>query len=433
MTDYAAALAQLVDTETFRESLRAACIRRPGTTLTVGVAAGDFDRCFECSGDDARMSPSAAVAPGCLTKLFTGALAIESLQEQGLPGDLEIAEPLGIDGDGSERLRLRHLLDHTHGLDTSMTQELRFEDYGQIDRHWLARRLCSTPKIAEPGAMHSYANASAWLAAALIEKISATTCANKLLRSLDPEQQAAGIHWNQGNDGPSGAICAATGRDLKIPAAVFLEFLKSFWNGNRRGDRLAESRWNDIVPLPGWSGPEVGVLGGWKSFGNGWFGHSSVQEGCQGLVRVHPVQRVALFVCSKEQNCNTAAVLLFGRHLPTLVPSSHPRMLPANAASADNAYLGVYDVAATRIFIERAERGGLKMRAYRRGHSGLATELLHSCSLRAANDHLFYTRPVHAELFPYLQFVGPAPFGHVWNGKWIWRRNRDAGTAASDQ
>ena len=420
MTEVGIELMRLVEADDFRETLIHACDRAPATTMILGVGVEDQAVYLECRDGRVHDAPGATVAPGCLTKLLTGALAIHTLQDRGLSLDLPIARLVGIDGMGSERLRLSHLLNHTHGLDTT-TSELRLQPDGAVDTPWLARQLCEPRRIAEPGALHSYANASAWLTAALIEAISGNTFTHGVMTELFRDADLDDGHPRL-RAGES-TMCAATGRGLEISASTFLGFLKSFWRGSARGEGLAGM---EAVTLPGWSGTELGLVGGWKTFGDGWLGHSSVQRAGNGLVRIHPERRIALFVCSPDQACGTAAVALFGRQLSSLVPARLPRLLPDGAAERSS-YLGVFEVAATRIFVEEDGEGGLRMRVFRRSGAGLESQPLHVCSLRAAADHLFYTRPVHPELFPYIQFVGGArPFEYLWNGKGLWRRAEGA-------
>lgn len=410
------------DEDYLRRRMREVCALRPGMHLTVGIAAGDRELCLQSVGDSLNPAAAAPLATGCLTKLFTGAIAIESLQRHGVPRDACIGECLGL-GDSFGSARLDDLLDHTHGWDTTTTNDLPLQADGCVDIGKIYDRLCAAGRIAAAGEMHCYANASAWLTTALAERIEGVSFAELITRQLFCAEEGSSLSWRLRNQSGAAAICGATGAGMEVSAAALLAFLKSFWRGERRAAVLAVPP-GEIRALPGWSGAERGILSGWKYYGEGWFGHSSSRAGAYGVVRVQPEQRIAMFVCSKEQSCAAPATALFGRSFATFAPVKSPKLLPTGSPIEHEAYVGVFDVAATSLRIEHADTG-LVMRAFDRRGRNIAREPFHVALLRPAADHLFYPEPMHAELFPYLQFVGSShrPLSYIWNGKGVWRRS----------
>jgi hypothetical protein len=421
-------LAQLVDEQVLRDRLRNVSALRPGIRLTVGIAVRNSEVCLEIAAGEVTIATAAPITPGCLTKLFTGSIAIEAMQRQGLPIDTSVGRYLGTEVAEFD-VQLRHLLDHTHGWDTTTADDLLLDSSGYVDAERICQQLSAAGRIATPGKLHCYANANAWLTASLAEKVSGETYGELLMRRLFTNDEINQQSWSLRREPAAHAVCGATGEGMSVSAGALLAFLRSFWCGNRRAETLSVAAGQSILALPGWSGAETGVLRGWKSYGSGWFGHSAARPGAYGLVRVHPVEQVAVFVCSSDQNCSSVATALFGRMLPTFVPVRSPSLLPAGSSIDYEIYAGVYEVAAIRIVIERAEGARLGMRAYQRAGQRVESEPFYVGMLRAATEHVFYTDPVDAELFPYLQFVGPArPFSYLWNGKGLWLRRPGAGT-----
>jgi hypothetical protein len=222
----------------------------------------------------------------------------------------------------------------------------------------------------------------------------------------------------------SGAACPATGEELLLGGRAFLEFLASHWTGRENERLLAFAAGAQAIPLPGWSGSELGICSGWKWYGNGSFGHNSAHKGAYGVVRVDTQRELAFFALSRTQPCNSIAAALFARLMPSLIPSFNPKFRENGADEHVDRYVGTYCCAATVVFIRADEESQLHLFAHNVNHDGRSAEHFYSARLRAAENHVFYTQPRHAELFPHVQFVEPTPdgFGYLWNGKHVWRK-----------
>jgi hypothetical protein len=419
-------VSMLLQAHVLETRMAEACVLRPSTRAITGVACSGASVWAEFKGPQCRdRTARDVVNPGCISKLITGALARELLSTADAADPEFVATMLGFETNpGSAGITLRHLLDHTHGFDTSEITTCPRAPSGRVDKESLRDRLLCAAKIGRPGQLHSYSNASAWLVAAAVEQYCQTDLATLICHHLFSVSEREKLPWLTRPTNPGAPFCAATGEGMEFSPTALLSFLSSFWAGNHREHFLHGQSATSAVPLPGWSGAEQGIFWGWKTYASGWFGHNSSHPGAYGLVRVQPAERIALFAFSNDLSCNAIAAGLFGRVSPSLAPARIPRLLSSTEGAPRSSYTGLYEVATMAVFIEQSDERHLTLRAHGKTRGLVCQCPFFEASLRAATDHFFYTEPRHADLFPYVQFVRPLNNGdsYLWNGKFLWRR-----------
>jgi len=354
-------------------------------------------------------SPAERWPIGCVAKLLTATLVRRAAARGILDLDGAVAPPLGDAGEALRGVTLRHLLEHTHGLDDSLLAPPRYA-HGCIDRAELVRRVGALERFARPGVAYSYGHAGAWLAAAILERAHdrpfAALVREDLLRRLGFEGAASLT---------SLALCAASGVKLTLTA----EQLARFGVHALTGDGALAGA--PISPLPGWHPLERGVCLGWKYAGAGWFGHQSVWPRASILLRVQPERRLALVVIASEEPAALVALTVFGAALAELFqwqPLPGPDDASDAAGSADAP--GTYTQAARAVTIAR-EASGLRAATWERDERGAPCGAPTRASLVPVRGVLF-GRPAREHL-PYAQLVtseGGARW--LWNGRYLLRR-----------
>jgi CubicO group peptidase (beta-lactamase class C family) len=339
---------------------------------------------------------------GCLAKLLTATLVIRRAKRGVLRLDAAVADLLDARAEALRGVTVRHLLEHTHGLDDSLLAAPRHVR-GFIDRGELRSRAEALLRWAPPGTAYSYGNAGAWLLAALLERMHGRTFATLVRRELLAPLRSDGL----GRDANTGEWCAALGTGLALTAEELVRFALQ-----AADDGLDAP----ITPLPGWHPFERGIALGYKSADGGWLGHQSVLPGAWTFLRVHPRRRLALAVVAHEHPAVLAALGVLGKHLPELFAGR--TTVPAEPRA--QLVPGRYEQAAQVVAIA-ATPDGLRADAWdrdeRRAQRGERT----STTLVRAGS-IWFARPATG-LVPYLEVV-PAVDGAawLWNGRVLMRR-----------
>jgi CubicO group peptidase (beta-lactamase class C family) len=342
------------------------------------------------------------VRVGCLAKVLTATLVLRAVSEGHLALDGELPEVLGKRAEALGTVTVRHLLEHTHGLDDSLLHSR--PRCGTIDSAELCRRGARLPRLAPPGQLYSYGNIGAWLAAAVLERVSRETYGTLLRRTLLAPlgcEVAAGV-----------PICPATGGDVVMTVGNLVRFAASemalaAW---RRVPTTAAAR--SITSLPGWNPLERGVLLGWKHAGEGWFGHQSTWPGASIFLRVAPEERRVIVVASRTHPAAVLAQRLFGRALPGLFQLRPPGIAHPMPLTE---WAGRYERAATVAEI-RIVDGRLVLAAQSRDAASALRRT--ALALQPAGAVCLAVPP--SEAFPFVQLVGDR--GWLWNGRVVYRR-----------
>lgn len=365
-------------------------------------------------------TPNLPVDTGCTTKLFTATLTLKALEgtHDNLDTEIQSLLPATSHSRRFAGIRVRHLLEHTHGIDDSARKPLPRTDRGLIDTAALMKSLEATPPLNRPGELYSYSNVGAWIAAAFLEHRHGAPYSRildeELLRPLGiSERYLCTLAQPPLRD----SVCPAVGHGLQLSVGDMLLFLQ------KCPTTFPDSA-DAILTYPGWSPAERGIFLGWKYFRDGWFGHQSAQPGSNILLRVHPRERIAIVISSKQRLPAHAAGVLFGKVLPEFVQFKLPRPLQPPTPQRDdlNRLPGIYMREGIAVSVD-TRRNQLELRAYGRSGDKLDATPFCTCTLHPASDGAFYANPPHHE-FPVMQFVR-TPVGnvtHMWDGRFLWRR-----------
>lgn len=374
----------------------------------VVVAIGDAGRRSYAAiggGDAADAAERYAAPTGCVTKLFVAALVADEIVRGTFGCDDKASVLLGArHARVLAGVTIRHLLEHTHGLDDSVIGAVPTRADGFIDTETLLARL-GAHRFAEPGALYSYSHVGAWLLAAVLERVHGRPFELLLrervldalrLRELRSESWVV----------PGRRICPSTGGALALSVRDLLTFLEA---------RAALWRPESVTPLPGWSALEKGVCLGWKYHGEGWFGHQSIAP-CSLMVRIEPRRSIALVVASEHHPAPVVAAKLFAGLLPEFRRLALPRRLsPRQAAVLDlNAYCARYGCAAERWTVSIDD----DVRALRLSTASFTTRL------EPAENDLFFAQVSVPGRLAHVQFVErtASSFRYLWDGRRVLRR-----------
>jgi CubicO group peptidase (beta-lactamase class C family) len=302
---------------------------------------------------------------------------------------------------------VRHLLEHTHGLDDSLLAAPLYER-GFIDREELLLRVSTLTRFASPGVAYSYGHLGAWLAAAALERVLGRAFGALVRYGLLEPLAIDGV-WSEASAAP---LCAATGAGLALTAEELARFgLQAL----TQGEVLAAE---PITALPGWHPLERGVCLGWKYAGAGWFGHQSAWPGASSYLRVQPERGLALAVVASAQAAALVALGVFGARLAELFESQAG---PRDAGPASDVS-GAYEQAARVVAIAATPRG-FQAETWERDEHGARCGVPARAALVPARGVLF-ARPARE----HLPFVAPVQGTNgarwLWNGRCVLRRVR---------
>lgn len=368
---------------------------------------------------------SSPVLAGCFAKPLTASLVADAVSAGQVDWSTPIQEVLGARGTVADRLTgitLLHLLNHTHGLDASLVETVPRTPGGFIDEVALCEDL-PVRGLSAPGELYSYSNMGAWLAAAALERLTVTPYTQLL---------AASPYIVSGDALPahsSGPWCPSSGGTQALTAAQWLSFAELHADSGPRNcdspaSRALASLRASTVALPGWSPAEQAACVGWKYYGEGWFGHTANTTSSVSYLRFNPDDRVAIVMSATNDIAMFAFSSLFRDYLPELKGLKFPRRLrPGEQASLQiDSYVGIYVQSKTQIEIAKTADGRLSFAV----HSDNSSLRVPPQLLDAAENGIFFPHGKRAAELPFIQFLcapGGDFFSHVWNGKYLWRRN----------
>lgn len=381
----------------------------------VSVAFASGSRVAMASAGTARAAERWPI--GCVMKLFTATLVRGAAARGLLELEGGVARLLRADSEALRGVTVRHLLEHTHGLDDSLLAHPRYM-HGCIDGAELVRRVGALERFARPGDVYSYGHAGAWLAAALLERAE-----GRAFAALAREQLLQPLRFGGIEPRPyTTPLCAASGAGLELTAAELARFgLHALAEGCplAHGCSLANQ---PITPLPGWHPLERGVCLAWKYAGAGWFGHQSVWPRASSYLRVHPQRGLALAAQASEEPAALVALGVFGARFPELFEWCAPRSAD-DGTSAGSAVVdapGAYAQAA-RVVVIAPAASGLRAETWARDERGARHGAPACASLVPAGGVLF-CRPAREHL-PYAELVrSESGAVWLWNGRCVLRR-----------
>ncbi len=419
----------LGDSQELANFLKRATPKTRPDRISLAVLVGTKRFFASLSSDAVTYAGDELFSVGCLMQAFTATLATQVLTiERGwddcVSRALEVSSP--STAARLEGIRLRHLLSHTHGLDSSLLAALPRHGDGYIDKETLCNALAGIEPLASPGYIYSYGNAGYWIAAALVEGFTHQRFHELLLeRMITPLglSSVCGLDKN---------ACPAAGNQVMMSLDDALTFLQLHVHSDisstddpfRSFDNLASMR-STPVPLPGWAPAERASCQGWKSFGSGWFGHSVVSDDCSAFIRFSATKQTAIVLAADSPQLFPVFARLFSRVLPEFTGFRLPKSLSREESEEVNLsqYEGTYITGALTLKIVCREK---RLRCEISTRACQADGSLHdSVSLRAAHENVFFPEESCRADLPFVQFIMPSQEGgykFVWNGKGVWRR-----------
>jgi CubicO group peptidase (beta-lactamase class C family) len=417
----------------FLARLAAVCAHKRPQFLSVALRAAGWTALAETDSAGVprviEESQATPVPAGCLTKPITASLLAGAVAAGEVDWNTEVSHLLRVRGEAQgklSRVRLGHLLDHSHGLD-SLAEVVPRTSGGLVDVPLLCAQLASRP-LSEPGELYSYGNIGAWLGGAVLERISGKRYSQLLAESsltpLDGHLQHP-------------PMCPASGDCLQLTTAQWLAFLERHLRpGDETNHEAApeSERCSSLVGLPslltqrikmpGWSPAEQAACIGWKYYGAGWYGHNANMTSCSALLRFNPREGTALAMAGAGDTTFLMLAGVFGTLLPELANLRIPRLLVSGAEELFESapYVGRFSRARTHIEVATASQRRL---SFTFGTTDSEHAPIHGRLRRAENEVFFPDSRVDYEL-PFLQFVrskhSPG-FDYLWNGKQLWRRD----------
>jgi CubicO group peptidase (beta-lactamase class C family) len=406
------------------EELRAAA--RPGR-LSLALSLGGEPQFLEYQAPGSLQavagSDTQRVTAGCFTKPLTASLLADAVGAGQVEWSTQINDILRVRGAAADNLAgitFAHLLNHTHGLDASRVETLPRKAHGFIDETALCEGF-ATRALSAPGELYSYGNAGAWLAGAALERLAARPYSQLLSSSpyiaSSPDTMSSPATLA---DAPE-SLCPATGGALELTTAQWLAFAEI----HARTGPIAALR-SSPVSLPGWSPAEQAACLGWKYYGEGWFGHTANTLSSVSFLRFRPADRIAIVMSATNDIALFAFSSLFRDSFPELRNLKFPRRLTSkeSASLQLDPYIGVFAQAKTRIEIAKTAEGRL---SFAIASDDPALRALPQ-PLDPAEDHIFFPAGKRTPEFPFVQFLQSTHphdgryFGHIWNGKHLWRR-----------
>lgn len=366
---------------------------------------------------------------GSITKVLTTTLVLQLVDEKRLELDSKVASVLSdfalADPQASDEITLRHLLNHTSGIDGD-----HFFDAGRNDDAVATYvRTCREVGLVHPvGATMSYCNSGFVIAGRVVEELTGlpwrealrtrllepvgmqhtTTSAEEALRfrvAYGHEVDQSGrptlvSQWQMpASLAPAGTTLCATATDLVAFAKMHLDSGRSHDGTQVLSASAVAAMQQPEVRVP--EGPTFGSAWGlgWSLYdwgGRRLLGHDGSTLGQASYLRVVPDARVAVALLTNGGHTDDLYRELFGTLLRELCglampPAPEPSDPPATVDPAP--YAGTYECNGRRIELT-AQDGRLAGRIIATGAIAEAMgELVEEVSLTPVNDSVFATRP----------------------------------------
>lgn len=371
----------------------------------------------------------------CVAKVFTATLVAQAVAKNDLKFDSEFSHLL-LDTNSSERrtiesrhIAIRHLLNHTHGLDDSNLSVLPHTADQFIDVRRLAEFVATQRALSPPGELFCYSHLGYWLVAAVLERRYKARYAELLAANLFAPLGLLEAERICRQD-PLG-ICPASGGALHLSSHEMLEVLRYHLATAHPQDsvsfalRTSMARLRrDSVPMPQWHPAIRRLCLGWSEFDGGWFGHAGESEDTSLIARFSLDRQCAIAIVAFGRE--TAPILLssmFSQALPDLACARTPQCVPRGEKRRfDGAcHAGIYASAGSTIDVRVGESAALTARLLFKSNPTLK----YVQQFRPAMNRVFVPTNPNA-LLPWIEFLQPTTSGecrYVTNGLRIWSRS----------
>jgi CubicO group peptidase (beta-lactamase class C family) len=359
---------------------------------------------------------------GCLAKALTcmsvlvevsdGRLCLDDEVDAWLPQFRLPGRPSGI--------RIRHLLNHSHGLDMSSHGTAPKHRGDFIDCEELVARVQRGRILHEPGEIHSYGSAGTWVAAAVLEALNGVPFSKVLTsRLLGPNGITPKLH-PACRDQP----CASSGGGLALTLADIVSLLQRLVADSHLspGKSTLNVALGDYVASPGWA-IEKGMCLGWKCYGEGWYGHNAQMPESSLVVRFNPEARSGILICAHGPSAGIVYARMFGQLMPEVRARDTPK--PLHDPVDDDyvsAIVGTYGNEMTTAVIGRGATGPTI--SFARSGDDPSGRFSTADALIPCTQKAFLIPLQHRLRGTWIQFLGSSSgrSRFLWNGRGVLRR-----------
>lgn len=403
-------ISQLANYEQLIECMRLNLARMEIPSVEVAVYSNGRSAAagFSAVSGNSNKGLSVLAHSGCMSSLFMATLILLAADEGRLSLKDQIALHLPI-ANGQRKAALtditvRHLLNHTHGLDESRAFPVPIRSDGRVDVELLCSRLTDSPPLFSPGSVCFQAASGPFLTAAILEHIFDCTFEELLAVKL---LQPLGLAARRDVDG----LLVLSAQDL-LRIAVW--HLSEYSEGSctSHPSPIFAEMYRDLVPVSGYH-LEQGAGLGWRWYGQEWFGQVAITDSTSAVVRLQRAEKTAFAVTCSGTNATRVVAALFGASLPDFALSAIPKRLSANDLETIDLqqYTGTYTNAATSLVIYTDSDTSLGMRIRDRLDDGIAWEgrlhpytheLLRMSSDLSGDQGFIHFSHVAAKRFAYL-------------------------------
>lgn len=402
-----------------------ACAATAGCSDAHVIVADESRSVRVSSGASTNGGPDLALDIGCIAKLITVATFFRIMEPDKAALDRRVSEILEISAPGwNSEIRVRDLINHSHGTDEFLEQLLPLTPEGRIDVKALLGGIGPVP-LFPAGRYSSYSGLGSRLLAAMLE--------NKVgARFVDIVRQTfTATMLDAGSDD---AFCPAFGGKVHVNAEKLLHQLvrMTSFNGDRSAGRVPLGQVHSREHA-GWHPFEQGLCNGWKVYKLGWYGHlSQLSRAPSTRLQVSPGDGLGIMVaCTGGHLWKLFYSMLAEAFVgtPNTIPASPPgRHMAQPIGARPDDPSGVYSRVDIDLVVSR-EGGGLALEARRKvdDPDGRNAQAMHRARLQPLRGQMFAVVPPCAELeLGVVEFLSGADgrISHLWNKGRILRRER---------
>jgi hypothetical protein len=353
-------------------------------------------------------APDTEFEAGCLAKWVTHLLVMEAVRdglfELSTPVERLVAGPL----DG---VLVRHLLEHSHGLDGADVHQAPLASDGRIALRAVLDRLETRERIHGAGRLFNYGHLGYILLGGLLETVRGVRfdeLVKARLCALGIGESRSGT-WR----------CPATGAGGLLSPSACVAIARHYWFGlgSTARDVLTLRR-----PLPGFSWRDSGCSLGWRCEDRAWFLWVGSRVGGTAALRFNPKEGVGSLVAGPDERVKALGEQLLELLWQIPAGALHRPAPLCTGPSAAHSFEGSFADSESRFTIA-VEDGGLRVDAMRSPQGASAVSTVQR--LRAIGAGLFLAFPPDRRGLHLAEFIAEDNgdrVSHLWNGARAWRR-----------
>lgn len=306
------------------------------------------------------------------------------------------------------RIKIYHLLNHTHGLDHSLLENLPYKRNGYIDINSILRVVNDSGLSAPADVLSVYSNIGPWLVSAILECIYGQPYFRILNQKLF---QPLGINTLTEEN----KVCPSIGGGLQLSAYDLMKIVNLHIHGSQDIpgvlEHLVALRTQFPAPVLKWPPIAAKFYPGWIDF-NGSFGQLGFGENSAGVVRFLPDDDCAIVVTATHKMlANFVLATLFKEILSDFNNVRRSQLLiKSQLVNIDSSvYQGVYDNNKYRLIVDNPINGSLRAQVFLKQKGGYSVhgDPYIKRYYRPTTKHTFVSLQPEQSICPVLQFSHP--------------------------